>query len=72
MFECCQKCVAPKRHPGCHDHCPEYIEARAEFDEKKAAADRQRKARAGVYGQKDYAVNKALKKNRRRQVGGTK
>lgn len=42
MFECCQKCVKPKRHPGCHDHCPEYAEERAKFDQNKKAAARNR------------------------------
>lgn len=27
---CCYKCVAPKRHPGCHGTCPEYIKEREE------------------------------------------
>ena len=22
MIWCCKNCVAPKRYPGCHDHCP--------------------------------------------------
>lgn len=35
-FECCHKCVAPKRYPGCSGSCPEYKEARARFDADKA------------------------------------
>lgn len=31
-FECCQTCVAPKRHPGCHGTCDEYKKARAKYD----------------------------------------
>lgn len=23
-ISCCIDCVAPKRHPGCHDKCPMY------------------------------------------------
>lgn len=23
-YRACLKCVAPKRHPGCHETCPEY------------------------------------------------
>lgn len=23
---CCRYCVAPKRHIGCHETCPEYLE----------------------------------------------
>ena len=36
-IKCCNGCVAPKRYPGCHSHCPEYIEAKAKHDEEKAA-----------------------------------
>lgn len=25
----CINCVAPKRHPGCHDHCQEYKDVKA-------------------------------------------
>ena len=70
MFECCKNCVAPKRHPGCHDHCEEYKTARAAYDEKKAAMDRQHNARAGVLSQKDYAIYKAQRRCRRRKYGG--
>ena len=38
-FEECQKCVPPKRHPGCHGTCPDYAESRAKFDADKAKAD---------------------------------
>ena len=34
-FECCHKCVAPKRYPGCSAKCPEYAEARAKFNADK-------------------------------------
>lgn len=29
----CINCVAPKRYPGCHDHCPE----KAEYDKTDLA-----------------------------------
>lgn len=35
-FECCHKCVPPKRYPGCSGPCPEYAKARAKFDADKA------------------------------------
>ena len=35
----CRFCVAPKRHPGCHDTCTdEYIPWKARFDARKAIA----------------------------------
>lgn len=63
---CCKNCVAPKRYPGCHDHCPEYIAQRAEYEKEKAEADRRRYARSLVYEQKDTRVVKAVKRRHRR------
>lgn len=33
-FKCCINCE--KRHPGCHSHCEEYLQAKEEHDEYKA------------------------------------
>jgi hypothetical protein len=32
---CCYECVAPKRHPGCHAHCEEYIAEKKERDKRR-------------------------------------
>lgn len=37
---CCIDCVAPKRHPGCHDHCEERLK---EVEEKKKRDEEIRK-----------------------------
>ena len=34
MTDPCRYCVAPERHPGCHDHC-EKLKAHRESDEYK-------------------------------------
>ena len=31
----CQGCEPPKRYPGCHSHCEEYIAWKKEHDELK-------------------------------------
>ena len=31
----CKGCTEPKRHLGCHDHCPEYQKVKAEDWELK-------------------------------------
>jgi len=36
-IKCCKDCVAPKRHPGCHGVCPEYIHEKALWEEEKKA-----------------------------------
>lgn len=63
VIKCCIPCVAPKRHPGCHDHCPEYIEEKAEHERKKAAEDKEKAVRQGIYAQKSEAVTRAIKKH---------
>jgi hypothetical protein len=30
----CKDCVAPKRHPGCHSACKDYIDWNAEHQQK--------------------------------------
>ena len=32
-FKACHECVAPKRCPGCHDHCEEYAAEKAAYKE---------------------------------------
>ena len=35
MILCCHHCVAPMRHPGCHDHCDIYQKAKKSMMLKK-------------------------------------
>lgn len=35
MITCCKDCVAPKRRPGCHGTCPEYLVEKAEHDKQR-------------------------------------
>ena len=44
-FECCQFCVPPERHPGCHDHCGKFATAKANHEKKKLEADPYKEAR---------------------------
>ena len=62
-MKCCKHCVPPKRHPGCHDHCPEYAEERAVYNEKKAAADKKKAVAHSIYKQKSDGVRRAIKKH---------
>lgn len=64
-IKCCQYCVAPKRYPGCHGSCPEYLQEKAEYEERKALADKQRKVSGDIYCQKSERVTKAIKKHGR-------
>ena len=49
-IECCRYCVAPKRHIGCHGHCPEYIGEKAKHEEKRKKAFREKEVVAAVKG----------------------
>ena len=35
LFECCKKCVPPKRHAGCHSNCPDYKKCKDILEERK-------------------------------------
>ena len=60
-FECCVLCVKPKRHPGCHDHCPDYLAEKAEHDKRKAHQDKERRIAGGINQQRCSAISKAVK-----------
>ena len=63
-IKCCKGCVAPKRHTACWGHCPEYLEEKAEYEARKAIADREKYISQEIYSQKSQAVGKALKGRR--------
>lgn len=58
---CCNGCVQPKRHPGCHDHCPEYLEEKVVYEAKKAEVDKRKYLNAGLDAQAIASVNRARK-----------
>ena len=63
-IECCNGCVAPKRHPDCHGSCPEYAKERAELDESKRIINQRTYTAAGVQEQKYDRITKAVKRRR--------
>lgn len=67
MFSC-KDCVAPKRHPGCQDHCPEYKAERAEYDKRKAAYDRERDVSVAIILDRRDKVYKAMKNRRKKRT----
>ena len=66
FFESCRKCVAPKRHPGCQDHCPDYAKDKKVYDEWKAAEDKRRKTQNEIFTQKTDGIMKAVRKRRQK------
>lgn len=63
FIKACAGCVAPKRHPGCHDHCPEYGAEKAEYTRCKAEEDARRKVNNAIYNQRSIRVAKSLRKH---------
>lgn len=60
----CRYCTAPKRQPGCHGTCPEYLKEKAEYNERKEQFDKERAVKNGLFSQRDDAVRKAQKSKR--------
>ena len=61
----CMGCVAPKRHPGCHGHCPEYLAQKANHDKLKDEMEKAKNIERGLYAhyaRVAYRVNKARHK----------
>lgn len=65
-IKCCNGCAAPKRYPGCHDHCPDYQKEKAEYESKKAAADKQKAIKAGLDAHAIAGVYRANRKKGRK------
>lgn len=64
----CKGCVAPKRYPGCHDHCQEYLTAKAEHDRLKAKYDMERDIGSAIVRDHCNKVYKAMKDRRNKKV----
>ena len=60
-FECCLGCVAPKRYPGCHAVCREYITAKEYHERRKAEYYKEDKLTGDIVGDRGRKVRNALK-----------
>ena len=65
IINCCRYCVAPKRHPGCHDSCPDYTAQKAEHERLKAADAQRCKVENDIYNQRAENVARALRRHGR-------
>lgn len=64
-IKCCKDCVAPKRPPGCHGVCPEYLYEKALWEEEKKVIREEHRRFSELYEQRSERVRKALKHRRR-------
>ena len=60
---CCYGCVAPKRHPGCHDHCPEYNEERILAIVDDAERKKRKNIEDGLKASKLNVLKSAVKRS---------
>lgn len=51
-IKCCKDCVAPKRHPGCHGVCPEYLYEKALWEEEKKVIREEHRRFSELYEQR--------------------
>lgn len=60
-FHSCKECVAPKRYPGCHSHCPEYIAEKEKYEKRKAEYYGDTKVQSGLVAQRTASISRARK-----------
>ena len=65
MIRCCRNCVAPKRYPGCHGQCPEYIAEKEQHDAQREQEHNKRKVDNDIYNQRATRITKALRRHGR-------
>ena len=63
-IKCCKGCVAPKRYPGCHDRCAEYLTEKAQYETLKEVEQKRKRTDAEIISSRTNAVAKALKSRR--------
>ena len=68
MIYCCKGCEAPKRYPGCHGVCQEYLEQKKEHDRVKAEHDKTQHTTGAIIGSQMNKVYKAMKSLRSKRI----
>ena len=63
-IRCCNGCVPPKRYPGCHDHCHEYIEEKKKHDAERERINKARLTQLNIYSQRGDSVRKAKRRKK--------
>ena len=68
MIYCCKGCEAPKRYPGCHGVCQDYLEQKKEHDRLKAEHDKANQIKTAIIGSQMKKVYKAMKDRKNRKI----
>lgn len=61
---CCRGCVAPKRYPGCHSSCQEYITQKAEHERLKKVYDDKHRISGAIEMDRAKRVYNAMRNRR--------
>ena len=67
-IKCCLGCVAPKRYPGCHGVCQEYLKEKADYESRKAEYFKEERLTGNIVGDRGRKVHNALKGYRKNKV----
>ena len=62
----CKWCKPPKRHPGCHSTCSEYLSEKEEYDSRMAEQRKKHKAEMDYRSERTSFSEKYYKKKRKR------
>lgn len=65
MIDCCKGCIPPKRHPGCHSTCEEYLRQHKKHNQEREERYQMRKI---DWDFEDYVVKDCAKNRTKRKV----
>ena len=64
-IQCCRNCVAPKRYPGCHGKCQDYIDEKAQYDQLKGEYKKKSDISNAIIRDRGVKVYKAYKNHKK-------
>lgn len=63
---CCYGCIAPKRYPGCQDHCTQRQEELAQREAERKQRRKERRTDLNIKSQKYDGVRRAMRRHGRK------
>ena len=64
--KCCKNCVPPKRQPGCHGHCEEYLSEKKELDKIREKLAREQRYKDDYYRSSEKRIEYFKKQKKKR------
>lgn len=69
--KCCKNCIPPKRYPGCHGHCEEYLSEKKELDKIREKIARERRYNDDYYSASGRRVEYFKKQQNKKRAKRT-